>query len=85
MKKIAVIFVATGLLLAGAGFALYYANREPVASAISTEEASNPNKPFVVKLHAQWCALCMFTKSAWSQIEKAAIDAALKASQPVQQ
>ena len=41
----------------------------PVIPPISETEAANPSKPFVVKLHAQWCAVCMITTSVWSQIQ----------------
>jgi hypothetical protein len=27
--------------------------------------------PFVVKLHARWCAICMATKGAWAEIQQA--------------
>ena len=51
-------------------YVVYLANAAPVAPAISAAEASNPGKPFVVKLHSQWCHLCLITTSAWSQIEQ---------------
>lgn len=70
LKKVALVVVAGFLVLAGTGVLMYFTNAAPVTAPISASEASNPNKPFVVKLHAQWCAVCMITKSAWSQIEK---------------
>jgi thiol-disulfide isomerase/thioredoxin len=70
LKKVALAVVVALLVLAGSVVVMYFVNAAPVAPAISASEASNPTKPFVVKLHAQWCAVCMITKSAWSQIEK---------------
>ena len=68
LKKFAVIFVATCLALVAAGYVMYLANSAPVTPPISAADASNPTKPFVVKLHAQWCAVCMITISVWEQI-----------------
>ena len=70
LKKVALAVVVAMLVLAGSVVVMYFVNAAPVAPAISASEASNPTKPFVVKLHAQWCAVCMITKSAWSQVEK---------------
>ena len=58
-------------VLIAVGFALYVANRAPRVPTISAAEAVNSAKPFVVKLHAQWCTVCMTTKGVWSQIEEA--------------
>jgi len=69
LKKIAVISLATCLALVAAGYLMYRANAAPVIPPISATEAANPSKPFVVKLHAQWCAVCMMTTSVWSQIQ----------------
>ena len=69
LKRIAVISIAVCVALLAAGFVMYRANTAPVAPAISAAEASNPTRPFVVKLHAQWCAVCMITTSVWSRIQ----------------
>jgi thiol-disulfide isomerase/thioredoxin len=55
-------------LVAVAG-ALYTTNATPRVAVVSATEAANPTKPFVVKLHAQWCPICMLTKREWSDIE----------------
>lgn len=70
LKKIAIVVVATFLVLVAIGVLMYFVNAAPVVPAISASEAANPARPFVVKLHAQWCHLCLITTSAWSQIEK---------------
>jgi thiol-disulfide isomerase/thioredoxin len=70
LKKAALVFVAVCLALAGTGYVMYRANAAPVVPPISSVDASNPNKPFVVKLHAQWCSVCLMTTTVWSQIEE---------------
>jgi thiol-disulfide isomerase/thioredoxin len=70
LKKIAIVFIAGCLALVAAGYVMYRANAAPATPAISAEEASNPSKPFVVKLHSQWCHVCLITTPAWSQIQK---------------
>jgi thiol-disulfide isomerase/thioredoxin len=64
--------IATLLLavLITSGFILYMRNTAPVVPPVSAVEAANTVKPYVVKLHAQWCAVCMVTKGVWSEIEK---------------
>ena len=49
---------------------LYVRNPTPTVLAIAPSEAVNPSKPYVVKLHAQWCTVCVVTKNVWSQIEE---------------
>jgi thiol-disulfide isomerase/thioredoxin len=51
------------------GYVLYASNPAPNVPAISIA-AAGADQPFVVKLHAQWCPVCMMTKAVWSQIEK---------------
>jgi thiol-disulfide isomerase/thioredoxin len=70
LKKIAIVVFAGFLVLVGTGVAMYVFNAAPAAPAISAAEASDPSRPFVVKLHSQWCHLCLITTQAWSQIEK---------------
>jgi thiol-disulfide isomerase/thioredoxin len=51
---------------------MYLTNRAPAVPAIPAASlAASPGKPFVVKLHAQWCPVCMVTKDVWSEIERA--------------
>ena len=57
------------LLAIGVG-AAYYLNAAPVVPAIPTDVAANTNKPFVVKLHARYCHICMATMGMWSQVEE---------------
>jgi thiol-disulfide isomerase/thioredoxin len=54
--------------LASAFFVLYRQNEAPVAAPIADSNLAAA-MPLVVKLHAQWCPVCMATKSVWSTIE----------------
>jgi thiol-disulfide isomerase/thioredoxin len=55
--------------LVAAGPVMYHLNATPAVPTISFAEAANPTKPYVVKLHAQWCPVCMLTLGVWSQVE----------------
>ena len=70
IKKIVLIVLAIGIALVGSVYVMYLANTAPVTPAVSAAEAANPSKPFVVKLHARWCYLCMITTSVWSTIQQ---------------
>lgn len=58
------------VLLIAAGSVFYVRSAAPVVPPVSLADAEATGKPYVVKLHAQWCAVCMVTKDVWSQIEK---------------
>ena len=49
----------------------YVRNGAPTVPQLSAAEAASPSKPYVVKLHAQWCPVCMLTKAVWHDIEAA--------------
>ena len=49
------------------GAFLYSRNTTPVVLGIATSEAAAAGSPWVVKLHAQWCPVCMLTKGMWSR------------------
>jgi thiol-disulfide isomerase/thioredoxin len=68
-KKLALIIVAVVVVPVITGYVMYLRNTAPVTPPVSSAEASNPTKPFVVKVHAQWCAVCMLTTSVWTRIE----------------
>ena len=70
IKKLLLLTTVVLLVLAATGSVLYVRNVAPAVPVIPTEAIPRSNKPFVVKLHAQWCAVCMVTKGAWSQIEE---------------
>ena len=64
---IAVVLVAA---LTATGAILYTRNSTPVVPTIAAADAAAAGAPWVIKLHAQWCPVCMLTKGMWSEIEK---------------
>jgi hypothetical protein len=56
--------------LAGTAAYLYARNATPVVPPLATTDAAAAGAPWVVKLHAQWCPVCMLTKGMWSEIER---------------
>jgi thiol-disulfide isomerase/thioredoxin len=70
IKKALVVVGVLAIVLVASGFILYARNAAPAVPALSAVEAARTAKPYVVKLHAQWCAVCMITKGVWTDIEK---------------
>lgn len=62
----AVVLVAA---LVATGAILYARNATPAVPTITTADAAAAGAPWVIKLHAQWCPVCMLTKSMWSEVE----------------
>jgi thiol-disulfide isomerase/thioredoxin len=71
MKKPVVFGIAAVAALIALFSWLYLTNTPPPVPSLSDTEAAIPTKPYVIKLHAQWCPVCMATKGIWSQIEAA--------------
>jgi thiol-disulfide isomerase/thioredoxin len=70
IKKFLLVAAVLGALLIASASILYVSNAAPAVPVVSPVEAAKSGKPYVVKLHAQWCAVCMITKGVWSQIEE---------------
>jgi hypothetical protein len=70
VKKLLVASAALVGALAVAGAVLYAWNAAPAVPPVAVD-ASTSARPYVVKLHAQWCPVCLVTKDVWSQIETA--------------
>ena len=70
IRKALLAFAALCVVLIAAGSALYVSNAAPAVPPVSPVEAAQTGKPYVVKLHAQWCPVCMITKKVWTQIEE---------------
>jgi thiol-disulfide isomerase/thioredoxin len=68
MKRALVVASLLVAALIAVGYTLYARNLAPAVPAVSAAEAVG--KPYVVKLHAQWCPVCMVTKGVWSEIEE---------------
>ena len=72
IKKILLaIAVLGGAVLPATGFVLYARNSAPMVPPLSAADVAQTGKPYVVKLHAKWCPVCMMTTGVWSEIEKA--------------
>jgi len=70
IKKALRIAALLVTVLVASGFVLYVRNAPPVVPPLSVVDAAATARPYVVKLHAQWCPVCMVTKGVWSEIEK---------------
>jgi thiol-disulfide isomerase/thioredoxin len=70
IKKVLLVVAVLSAVLIAAGAILYVNNAAPAVPPVSATEAATMGKPYVVKLHAQWCPVCMITKDVWTQIEK---------------
>jgi len=70
MKKALLVVTSLCAVLIALGLFLYVSNPAPAVPAIPAVEAAGTGKPYVVKLHAQWCPACMVTKGVWSEIER---------------
>ncbi|MDX1561614.1 MAG: thioredoxin domain-containing protein [Gammaproteobacteria bacterium] len=68
-KVLRALAVALAVIVAGAAV-LYLTNAAPDTPPISAADANDPTRPYIVKLHAQWCPVCMLTKDEWAEIEE---------------
>ena len=68
-QPLRVVLVIAAVLL-GTGAFVYSRNTTPVVPPLATSDAAAAGAPWVVKLHAQWCPVCMWTKGMWSEIER---------------
>ena len=68
IKKTLLVVASLSVALVATAAALYVRNTAPVVPEISAAEANSADTPFVVKLHARWCPVCMVTKDVWSDI-----------------
>lgn len=71
MRRILSVTLLIVAVLAATGAVLYARNETPSVPPIATADAAAAGSPWVVKMHAQWCPVCMLTKGMWSQIEQA--------------
>jgi len=68
IKKILLAVALLAVAVVAVASVMYVRNAAPTVPTIFPVEAANPSRPYVVKLHARWCPICMLTKTAWSQI-----------------
>ena len=70
MRRAVTVAVVLVAALTATGAILYARNSTPIVPTIAAADAVAAGAPWVVKLHAQWCPVCMLTKGMWSEIEK---------------
>ena len=71
IRKLLIIAGAMAVALSATVALLYFINSAPGVPTLSAAEAAAPTKPFVIKLHAQWCPYCLLTKDEWARVEQA--------------
>ena len=71
IKKALLVVTFLAVAMVAVASVMYVRNAPPSVPAISGVDAAKTNRPYIVKLHAQWCPICMLTKTVWSQIEVA--------------
>ena len=71
IKKALLGVTVVAVALVAVASVMYVRNATPIVPPISAVEAADTSRPYIVKLHAQWCPICMLTKKVWSQIEVA--------------
>ena len=70
IRKILVGVAVMAAALVAVASGLIATNAAPRVAPIAVD-AADSGRPYVVKLHAQWCPYCMLTRDVWSQIEAA--------------
>ncbi len=69
IRKLAMYFAGAILLLAAIGVILYIDNPAPHVAGIDVATLNDSSRPYVIKVHAKWCPVCMMTKDMWNQVE----------------
>lgn len=64
-----VALFSLGALAALVAF-LLITNAAPRVAVLSDADAQSAGAPYVVKLHARWCPLCMSTRGVWAKIDE---------------
>jgi thiol-disulfide isomerase/thioredoxin len=68
--KVFAAIAGVAVLVAGIGGLLYARNSAPIVAPISPDDPAVQSRPYVVKLHAKWCPVCMTTKGVWAKLEE---------------
>lgn len=63
--------IGVALVLAGAVGLMIALNPAPQVPAVSASEALEIRRPYVIKLHARWCVVCMMTRASWTAVQEA--------------
>jgi thiol-disulfide isomerase/thioredoxin len=70
-KKWWMILVSVVALVVVSGLVMFVLNSTPIVPTVSLNDPTTETPPFVVKIHAQWCPVCMLTKGTWTKLQKA--------------
>ena len=70
IRRTMMYFAGVILLLAGIGSILYITNPTPRVPRIELTSLQDSPPPYVVKVHAQWCPVCIMTKDMWNQVQQ---------------
>lgn len=62
------------VLIGISGMAMFVLNPAPKVPTIAPEDSSVAKRPYVVKIHARWCPVCMLTKGSWTKLQTQYID-----------
>jgi thiol-disulfide isomerase/thioredoxin len=68
LKKILIGTATLIAMLAVTVVILIASNAAPAVAVVSAAEAVDPSRPFVIKLHGQWCPVCLATKGVWNEL-----------------
>jgi hypothetical protein len=68
VRLLRAVGVLVVLLCAGAGVFLW-ANPAPEVPEAASGAVGSDTRPYVIKLHARWCPVCMVTKDAWASVQ----------------
>jgi len=64
IRRVAKLLSGALVILAAAGAALYLTNTAPRVPDVAVASS----KPIVIKVHAQWCPVCIMTKGIWDEV-----------------
>src|SRR5690348_295453 len=70
IKKLTIgltMFVAVITAAFGVG---YLTNAPPLAAPLDPKDPAVAARPYVVKMHARWCPVCMVTNGLWAALEE---------------
>jgi len=71
MRQLRSVLMIALASVVSAGAIAIVANPTPHVPAIPAAEIIASTQPYVVKLHARWCPVCMVTKGVWSDVQAA--------------
>jgi thiol-disulfide isomerase/thioredoxin len=69
LKKACLILTLLVVLLVGLGVTMFVVNPAPKVPAVSPDDPATATRPYVVKIHARWCPICMLTKGTWTKLQ----------------